>query len=192
MTQIQKPGRVSAQEGSSSPRSVKESAALSTVQYKPPRRAYSECTVRTCSCSCHRGSGISGRFWALDCIGLLPASLKCDQPLCTASIRGFRLRVALSQLGIPWSVTIGLRTLAGIGSFSIQPALQMERVVKYTSPGFGIIWQWRYRFISTDEACTAFRALAREDPTLHLHVDPSGSSYVEVRNHWNLVSSYVL
>ncbi|KAL2692465.1 hypothetical protein Neosp_002874 [[Neocosmospora] mangrovei] len=74
---------------------------------------------------------------------------------------------------------MGLRLLAGTGSFSIQPALQVERVVKYTSPGFEIIWRLRRRLIKVDEACIAFRLLAREDPTLELHVDPSGSSYIE-------------
>ncbi|RSL56181.1 hypothetical protein CEP54_008989 [Fusarium duplospermum] len=152
----------------------------SPVKYTPHRRVMrQDCAVRTCSCSCHQSSRISRRFWALDYIGLLPPGNKCDQPSCNASAYGFRLRVALSQLGIPWSVTMGLRLLAGVGSYTIQPALQVERVVKYTSPGFEIIWRLENQLIKADEACMAFQKLAREDPSLNLHVDPSGSSYIE-------------
>ena len=159
-----------------------ELSSSSLVPYTPPRRVVrQDCATKACSCSCHRSSRISRRFWALDYTSLSPPSNKCDNPSCTASAYGFRLRVALSQLGIPWSVTIGLRFLAGIGSFSIQPALQVERVVKYTSPGFEIIWRLQHQLITADDACISFRLLAREDPTLKLHVDPSGSSYVEVR-----------
>ncbi|RSL65972.1 hypothetical protein CEP51_012909 [Fusarium floridanum] len=184
-TMIQTPnlGAPSNPEASSSPDLVTDSEALSSsslVKYTPHRRVMRrDCAVRACSCSCHRVSRISRRFWALDYIGLLPPGNKCDQPSCNASAYGFRLRVALSQLGIPWSVTMGLRLLAGVRGYTIQPALQVERVVKYTSPGFEIIWRLQYQLIKADEACMAFRKLAREDPSLNLHVDPSGSSYID-------------
>ncbi|UPK97428.1 hypothetical protein LCI18_008363 [Fusarium solani-melongenae] len=183
MIQMRDLGISSSSEASSSSDSVTEPEALSSsslIKYTPPRRIVrQDCTIKACSCSCHRISRISRRFWALDYTGLFPPGNKCDQPTCTASAYGFRLRVALSQLGIPWSVTMGLRLLVGIGSFSIQPALQAERFVPYTSPGFEIIWRFEHRFMNADEACTAFRKFAQEDPSLHLHVDPSGSSYVE-------------
>ncbi|KAJ3465032.1 hypothetical protein MRS44_005690 [Fusarium solani] len=181
--QAKNPGISSSSEASSSSTSVTESEALSSfspLKYTPPRRIVrQDCTIKACSCSCHRISRISRRFWRLDYTGLFPPGNKCDQPTCTASAYGFRLRVALSQLGIPWSVTMGFRLLAGIGSFSIHPALQVERVVPYTSLGFEIIWKFKHRFINANEACMAFRKLAQEDPSFHLHIDPSGSSYVE-------------
>ncbi|RSL72143.1 hypothetical protein CEP53_001197 [Fusarium sp. AF-6] len=183
MTQTPNLGAPSNPEASSSSDLVMDSEALSSsslVKCTPHQRvARRDCAVRACSCSCHRVSRISRRFWALDYIGLLPPGNKCDQPSCNASAYGFRLRVALSQLGIPWSVTMGLRLLAGVGSYTIQPALQVERVVKYTSPGFEIIWRLRHKLIKADEACMAFRKLAQEDPSLNLHVDPSGSSYID-------------
>ncbi|RMJ15235.1 hypothetical protein CDV36_005102 [Fusarium kuroshium] len=194
-TMIQTPnlGAPSNPEASSSSDLVMDSEALSSsslVKYTPHRRvARRDCAVRACSCSCHLVSRISRRFWALDYIGLLPPGNKCDQPSCNASAYGFRLRVALSQLGIPWSVTMGLRLLAGVGSYTIQPALQVERVVKYTSPGFEIIWRLENELIKVDEACMAFRKLARVDPSLNLHVDPSGSSYIDtlLKDTWGSV-----
>ncbi|WAO85987.1 Hypothetical protein NCS54_00324100 [Fusarium falciforme] len=186
----------SSSEASSSSSSVTESEALSSfspIKYTPPRRIVrQDCTIKACSCSCHRISRISRRFWALDYTGLFPPGNKCDQPTCTASAYGFRLRVALSQLGIPWSVTMGLRLLAGIGSFSIQPALLAERVVPYTSPGFEIIWRFKHRFMNADEACMAFRKLAQEDPSLHLHVDPSGSSFLINCVKWSYNNAHVV
>ncbi|KAI8724211.1 hypothetical protein NCS52_00278800 [Fusarium sp. LHS14.1] len=179
MIQTEQPEITASCDASSSFGSVTESEGLSSsslVKYTPARRVVrQDCAITACYCSCHRVSRISRRFWALDYTGLFPNN-KCDQPSCTASAYGFRLRVALSQLGIPWSVTMGLHFLAGIGRFNIQPALQVERVVKYTSPGFEIIWRLKHGLIKVDEACIAFRLLAREDPTLKLHVDPSGSS----------------
>lgn len=175
---------------------VTESEALSSsspIKYTPPRRVVRrDCAVHPCSCSCHRSSRLSRRFWALDYTGLFPPSSACDRPSCTASAYGFRLRVALSQLGIPWSVTMGLCVLTETGSFSIRPALQVERIVKYTAPGFEIIWRLRRELISADEACVAFRKLAQEDPSLNLHVDPSGSSYIEVRTQPSSVIPYVV
>ncbi|EEU38264.1 uncharacterized protein NECHADRAFT_77057 [Fusarium vanettenii 77-13-4] len=192
MIQTKNLGTSSGSEASSSFSSVTESEALSSsslVKYTPSRRVVrQDCATKACFCSCHRSSRISRRFWALDYTSLLPPSNKCDQPSCTASAYGFRLRVALSQLGIPWSVTMGLRFLAGIGSFSIQPALQVERVVKYTSPGFEIIWKLTHKLITVDDACIAFRLLAREDPTLDFHVDPSGSSFLISCAKWSMVN----
>ncbi|RSM08691.1 hypothetical protein CDV31_008033 [Fusarium ambrosium] len=183
MIQTPNLGAPSNPEASSSSDLVMDSEALSSsspVKHTPHRRVMRrDCAVRACSCSCHRVSRISRRFWALDYIGLLPPGNKCDQPSCNASAYGFRLRVALSQLGIPWSVTMGLRLLARVGSYTIQPALQVERVVKYTSPGFEIIWRLENELIKVDEACMAFRKLAREDPSLNFHADPSGSSYID-------------
>lgn len=144
-----------------------------------PKR-HRSCTVRHCSCRCHRRTGINRRFWALDYNPLAVLRENCDRAECNATEYGFSFRVALTQLGINWSLAIGLQVQMAAGRVGLRPNLQMERTVPYTSPGFELIWRCSHNLISYEEAQQGLVDLYRSDPTFKNHVAPDGRSYIEV------------
>jgi len=97
-----------------------------------------------------------------------------------ASRHRLQFRAAFSQLGIPWAVILGVDLTVELGKFTLCPTLQLQRVVKYTSPGFEILWKLKEEALSWDDAEAQFRELYRMDPTFGSQVDPSGSGYLEV------------
>jgi hypothetical protein len=104
----------------------------------------------------------------------------CDTATCTARRHRLQFRAALSQLGIPWAVILGVNLTLEAGKFTLCPALQVQRVVKYTSPGFEILWKLSEEELGWDDAGAQFRELYRTDPTFCSQVDPSGLGYLEV------------
>ncbi|KAE8451015.1 hypothetical protein EG329_005455 [Mollisiaceae sp. DMI_Dod_QoI] len=103
----------------------------------------------------------------------------CDTATCTARRYCLRFRAALSQLRIPWAVILGVDLTLEVGKFTLCPALQLQRVVKYTSPGFEILWKLSEEELGWDDAGAQFRELYRMDPTFCSQVDPSGRGYLE-------------
>lgn len=138
------------------------------------------CLDRSCSCSCHHTSTISRRFWAFEFSGLNTLTGKCDQPSCTGTSYGIRLVLAFSRFGIPWSSIISLQVATALGKVQLRPSLELQRTVRYTSPGFAAIWKLEKSLITFEEACTELERLSREDPSFRTHVNPAGVSYIEV------------
>lgn len=130
-------------------------------------------------CSCHLTS-VSGRFWFLQ---YTPLSMFMGRPGGRASgcgCTGLRLRLALSNYGVPVAIVAGIGLMVDGSGFSLQPALRVERIVKYTSPGFETIWLLEGGFISLPEARKRFIQLHRSEGSLRYHKDPSGNSYIQV------------
>ncbi|PMD37920.1 ankyrin [Hyaloscypha variabilis F] len=137
------------------------------------------CAERHCSCSCHRTTRTNRRFWALEYTPLHIFRQACDNKSCNATEYGGTLSFALSQLGIPWSAIIQFHVLAEPGKFLFRPAFEMERIVRYTSPGFEALWRCQNNLITVEEARDRLTDLYRSDPTFKNHVNPSGKSYIE-------------
>jgi hypothetical protein len=156
---------------------------LETVSNEPfrrSRRQRPQCAVLQCHCSCHFTKQISSRFWYIDYSPLAGMLRKCDTATCTAHRYHLHFRAAFSQLGIPWAVILGVDLTQEAGKFRLDPALQLQRVVKYTSPGFEILWRLSEDELGWDDARVQFTELYRRDPTFCSQVDPSGQGYLEV------------
>jgi hypothetical protein len=156
---------------------------LETVSNEPLRRSRRrrrQCAGLQCHCSCHFTKQISSRFWYIHYSPLADMLRKCDTATCTARRHRLHFRAAFSQLGIPWAVTLGVDLTQEVGKFRLDPALQLQRVVKYTSPGFEILWKLSEEELGWDDARTQFTELYRRDPTFCSQVDPSGQGYLEV------------
>lgn len=140
------------------------------------------CGARRYDCSCHL-TGVSGRFWFLQYTSL---SMFMGRPGGRASgcgCTGLRLRLALSKYGVPVAIVAGIGLMVDGSGFSLQPSLRVERIVKYTSPGFETIWRLKRGLVSLPEARTRFIELYRSDSSLRHHKDPSGNSYIKVSYH---------
>ncbi|KAI8689182.1 hypothetical protein NCS55_00174600 [Fusarium keratoplasticum] len=136
------------------------------------------CGARRYDCSCHLTS-VSGRFWFLQ---YTPLSMFVGSPGVRASgcgCTGLRLRLALSKYGVPVAIVAGIGLMVDGSGFSLQPSLRVERIVKYTSPGFETIWRLEKGLISFPEARTRFIEQYRSDSSLRHHKDPSGNSYIQ-------------
>ncbi|KAL4736627.1 hypothetical protein BDV11DRAFT_10110 [Aspergillus similis] len=145
-----------------------------------PRRLRAlDCAVRHCHCSCHSTRRSSARFWAFECT---PSSIffeKCSNPKCTATRYRWSLQFALSRYGIPFKVNAAFEFINGAGSYSLRPGLSIERVVKYTSPGFETLWRFQCGQLKLREVQAKFRELKRCDPSLNRHIHPGGLNYVQ-------------
>jgi hypothetical protein len=72
--------------------------------------------------------------------------------------------------------------VSGTGTYTIQPALSLERVVNYTSAGFEILWKCQNNAnFSPSQARERFHELYRLDNGLKNHRNPDGKGYVQVR-----------
>jgi hypothetical protein len=146
----------------------------------PLRRLAPQCSMLHCHCSCHITKQVGGRYWYLEYTPLADISRKCDNIRCTARRHRLEFRAALSKFGISWAVALGLDLTIEFGKFSLLPALELQRVVKYTSPGFVTLWKLSENILSWDDAEAQFRDLYRSDPTFTRQVDPIGLGYLEV------------
>lgn len=88
--------------------------------------------------------------------------------------------MALSQFGISWSTIMDFRFSVAMSGFQFDPRFRMEKIVRYTSPGFLAIEKLNQGFISLDEARSTLENLSRTDSNFGMHVNPGGESYLEV------------
>ena len=153
---------------------------VSNESFWRSRRQPLQCAMLQCHCSCHLTKQISSRFWYIHYSPLAHILRNCDTATCTARRHRLQFRAALSQLGIPWAVILGVNLTLEVGKYTLWPALQLQRVVKYTSPGFEILWKLSEEQLGWDDAEAQFRELYRMDPTFCSQVDPSGRGYLEV------------
>ncbi|KAH7118575.1 hypothetical protein B0J13DRAFT_458317 [Dactylonectria estremocensis] len=137
------------------------------------------CFTKRCSCSCHRTSKLSGRFWALQYTPLAAFQETCDIKPCAGSCYGISLRAVFSQFGIRWATVVDLHILNKEGKVFLRPALGFQPVVPYTSPGFELIWRVNWGELTAREAQKGLARLAREDPSFTWHVNPAGVGYLE-------------
>lgn len=143
-------------------------------------RQYRQCAVLQCHCSCHLTKQVGRRFLFIQYTPLADMLKICDNAACTARRHRVQFRAALSQMGISWAVILGLDLTFEMGKFILRPGLQLERVVKYTSPGFEALWKLSEAKLSWDDAQARFRELHHTDPTFCSQVDPSGHGYLQV------------
>ncbi|PGH17530.1 hypothetical protein AJ79_01130 [Helicocarpus griseus UAMH5409] len=92
-----------------------------------------------CDCSCHLTQNISGRFWGLQYTPIAVIFRKCNNENCALRRQQWNLRLALSKYGMSWAVPAGLDIFTGTKGYIIRPALSVERIVDYASPGFKVI-----------------------------------------------------
>ncbi|KAI1137489.1 hypothetical protein F5Y05DRAFT_387380 [Hypoxylon sp. FL0543] len=145
---------------------------------RTPRRTNC-CRVKHCSCSCHIRGSVARRFWNLEYTPLSMILQGCDNSKCTSRRHQISFRLAFTQMGLPWAVTLGLEMAVDAGRYSISPKLETERIVRYTSPGFTLLWELRTDQISGEQAIQGFRELWRRDPYMIYHVNPAGRGYIE-------------
>lgn len=160
------------------------SSATKAVVQSPggvlPRQRPTDCAVKHCHCSCHLAKRSSGTLWALEYTPLSMFSRACNNPGCTATRYRWSLQFALTKYGIPLRIQAALEFIAGSGRYALRPALVIERVVRYTSPGFEALWLFQQGLISLSETKEKFRELNKIDPSLKQHTHPGGRNYVQV------------
>ncbi|KAL4819759.1 hypothetical protein BDW67DRAFT_193343 [Aspergillus spinulosporus] len=132
-----------------------------------------------CYCSCHSVHRSSARCWALEYTPSTTFFEKCSNTKCTASRYRWSLHFALSRYGIPFMVNAAVEFITGAGRYSLRPGLSIERVVKYTSPGFKALWRFQCGQLNLSEVQGTFRELNRGDPSLNRHIHPGGRNYVQ-------------
>ncbi|KAL3468596.1 hypothetical protein BJX64DRAFT_295762 [Aspergillus heterothallicus] len=138
-----------------------------------------DCARIHCHCSCHMMRRRSDRLWSIEYSPWSLFSNSCDTPQCTATRYRWSLQSALSRYGIPFKVCAGLEIIAGAGTYSLKPALRVDSVVRYTSPGFETIWRFKQGCITLSEAQDTFRELAKSGRSLKSHINPGGRNYVQ-------------
>lgn len=66
------------------------------------------------------------------------------------------------------------------GRYHLKPTLEVQRVVKYTAPGFDTLFELSEGVISWEVAKARFDALYQSDPSFIRQVDPEGLGFPEV------------
>lgn len=146
-----------------------------------PKAMRNPCDRRSCPCSCHIRGSVTRRFWSLEYTPLSMVLQNCDVDECTARHYRVAFKWVLTPWGFPLAVKFGLDMTAVAGCYSISPSLETERVVRYTSPGFRLLWELDTHQITLAQAVADFRELYRKDPHMIFHVNPAGRGYIEVR-----------
>lgn len=111
----------------------------------------------------------------------------CDHPSCNGRRYDVSIRVALSQLGLPLAFTLGFHFQSEMADYSLYPSLDTQTIVRYTSPGFKLLFDIMHSEIELVEGMKQFTELWRRDPDMKNHVNPGGRSYVEVSDSLAIV-----
>ncbi|KAJ5219968.1 hypothetical protein N7468_009172 [Penicillium chermesinum] len=86
--------------------------------------------------------------------------------------------VAFNKFSIPWALLLDFQFILGARKYSLRPALSLQRVVNYTSPGFETIWRCRKGLLPLSEAQDQLRRLNRSPSPLSQHINPAGDNYI--------------
>lgn len=97
---------------------------------------------------------------------------KKDYHVSSASIN-------LSRVGILWALQLSLKLSWGSRGYSISPCLQIQRIVKHTSPGFAILWRCQTGQIDVTSAIKTLFCLFKEGKASPHDVDPGGRGWLE-------------
>lgn len=159
--------------------SSETTAALPRSLSTPVTRRVS-CTVRHCHCSCHMTENVSGRFYGLEYTPLSAMFGKCDNNKCDMKGIRWKWRFAFSKFSIAWALLVDFQFILRNGSYSLRPALSLQRVVNFTSPGFTALWRCKNNLISLPEARDELRRLYRLSGPLRQDINPAGDNYIQV------------
>jgi hypothetical protein len=156
----------------------RRSKALNRQQYALPTGK--PCFLDNCCCSCHQVSSIQGRYWSLK----FPAISKFWTPCSTASCGNAMkasLWISLTKIGCPWAVSATLNVMWNSQHSYISPSLDFQRVVRFTSPGFKVLWELQSH--QRDDWATArddLLALFDSGEASPRDIDPEGKTWLEV------------
>ncbi|RGP67526.1 hypothetical protein FLONG3_8452 [Fusarium longipes] len=145
------------------------------------QRGITQCSVRNCNCSCHKKRTISGMFWRLRYSPLVEMFRPCDSPSCTARHYRIDIRLVLNRCSVPFKVTLGLDVVVEPGRYSLQPSLEIETVVDYTAPEYGIMRKLTTKQMDWTTAEKEFRAIYRSNPKFVNQVNMQGEGFLEGR-----------
>lgn len=158
---------------------------------RPPRQAKSlhidsvqpgaRCLNDKCLCSCHTIASKSGRFWVCKVPSLAGLFSACNRKSCRNRVVRASYRISLSRFNILWAIQLSLGLAWGESGCSISPVLRTDRIVKYTSPGFTLLWQSETGQIKWPEAGKKLQRLFAENEASPFDVDPKGGTWLEVR-----------
>lgn len=148
---------------------------VSTKQFVLPPR----CDKKKCCCSCHSTKSSKWKGWGICYTPLAAIFRPCDQGNCTARFYHFALRIQLSWLGIPVAVLLSGEFVTGTAGYALRPSLQINKIVKATSPGFEILFMLDEHDLDIEKAKDRFRELFRSDSAVRTHVNPAGRTYLQ-------------
>lgn len=94
--------------------------------------------------------------------------------------RHFQTFIVLARVSIPWCLKASLDLRWGYGCYSIAPALELERIVKYTSPGYEIFWKCEIGILDLPSGLLQLDRLFRAGRASPLDIDPGGATWLEV------------
>ena len=94
--------------------------------------------------------------------------------------RQFIIFIVLPRMNIQWCLKASLNLTWGNGRYSIAPALELERIVKYTSPGYEIFWKCEMGILDLPNGLVQLDRLFRAGKASPLDVDPGGATWLEV------------
>ena len=160
-------------------------ALARTRQPAKTRSIYSQrsgtlCLSDRCTCSCHTMLSKSGRFWSWKFPSLAKLFSACDSKTCGNKIISTSFHVSLSRINILQAIDIGLRFGWGESGCSISLTLRPGRIVKFTSPGFTLLWECETAQLRWPEAKKKLVRLLGEKEASLEDVDPSGETWLEV------------
>ncbi|KFY61367.1 hypothetical protein V496_05056 [Pseudogymnoascus sp. VKM F-4515 (FW-2607)] len=138
------------------------------------------CLSNRCGCSCHKLLSKSARFWSWKLTSLANLLSACDRPSCANKIIRTSLYISLSHFNIRQAIHLGLGFAWGESGCSLSFVLRPSRTVKYTSPGFVLLWKCETMQLRWPEAQTMLAKLFNEKEASPEDVDPSGKTWLEL------------
>ncbi|KAK8087371.1 hypothetical protein PG994_002345 [Apiospora phragmitis] len=135
----------------------------------------------TYSISYYRQRRRPSRFWSFEYTPLSMVLEDCDFPNCNGRHYSVSLRVALSQLGLPWALALGFNFAKWATSYSMYPVLTPQATVRFTSPGFRLLFEISHGEVELAEGIRKFTEMYDQDRSMKHHVNPAGRGYIEAR-----------
>lgn len=102
--------------------------------------------------------------------------------------RRFVLNLNLSSIGVYFTIQAGLELFWGSRGCTIAPTLQVQRLVKYTSPGFEVFWQCERGHMDVETGCRMLVRLFQDRKASPFDIDPGGKSWLEVSQTSDLLT----
>jgi hypothetical protein len=139
------------------------------------------CFSVNCCCSCHQISSIQGRYWSLKFPAISSFWTPCSTASCGNATKA-SLWISLTRIGCPWAASASLNMMWNSQYSYISPSLGFQPVVKFTSPGFKVLWELQSHQrddwpTARDDLLTIFKS-GEASP---IDIDPEGKTWLEVR-----------
>lgn len=94
--------------------------------------------------------------------------------------RRFPSSIDLSRLGLLWAIRIPLNLLLEARSYTLCPSLQLQRLVKRTSPGFEVFWKCDNHYMDVSDGLVELRRIFQDRRASPFDADPDGRNWLEV------------